>query len=620
MLHTILPQGVMVNRITENLKGISRFFTQNQLDPCPLRHSLRQYKVSYFADDFRAGLNVALLAFPQGMAYAAIAGLPIEYGIYGSAVAAIAGTFLAGSRFIALGPTNATSVLLFASFLGLGATMQEKQVMLPFILLMTGLFLIVGAFFKVATMIQFISRSVATGYITAAAIYIVVNQMRKIMGVHFEIPQGSTFFDVIRLTLEHIPESHPPSLFLSAVTALVYIILQRYFRTLPNVAITLVTMSAFSVGMHALMERLPEAAAWLGGRVDTLKSIDASEWPVTWPEINDTLLSDLAPIALVIAFLSILEGTSIGKSLAARSGERLDSNQEMLNMGMANLGCAFFGGMPASGSLTRSQLNWSSGARTQLSSLCAGLICAAGAFVLGPLTHYIPTAALGVLVVSIGVSLVNSRVIGIIMKSTRSDALVFIVTFVAALLIRLDFAILIGVSLSIMLFLRKAAAPELVEYSFTEEGQLAQLQQERPDPEVSIVHVEGDLFFAASEMFRDQVRRIYKDPNLKIVILKLRNAHHIDATCVLAMEELIRTMNEDERYLILSEVREEVKSVLDNSGITRLIGEDNVLMDVANNPTLSTAKAVKRAHTILGGKQGRVSIYVNPAKRTPRED
>lgn len=579
-----------------------------------MRKSLKGYHMGYLRDDFRAGLNVALLAFPQGMAYAAIAGLPIQYGIFGSAIAALFGTFLAGSRFIALGPTNATSVLLFASFLSLGVSQDEKLVMLPLILLMTALVLIFGAFMRVASMIQFVSRAVATGYITAAAIYIIVNQMRKIMGVEFEIPQGSTFFDVTRMTLEHIPMSQPSSLLISAVTALVFILLQKHFRVLPNVAITLVVMSVLTFAFHGLLDAYPGISDRLGGAVATLDEMDATAWPLTIPELNYTWIRELIGVSMVIAFLSILEGTSIGKSLAARSGERLDANQEMLNMGFANLGCAFLGGMPASGSLTRSQLNWSSGARSQLSSLFTGLICTAGAFLIGPYTKYIPTTVLGVLVVAIGLSLINKRIIKIIMKATRSDAMVFIVTFVAALVLRLDFAIVVGACLSIVLFLRKAAAPELTEYSFTDEGQLAELQEKRPDPEVSIVHVEGDLFFAASEMFRDQLRRIYSDPNLKIVILKMRNAHHIDATCVLAMEELIRSMSEDDRYLILSEVKPEVKRVLDNSGIGELIGKDNLIEDVLGNTTLSTAQAVKRANTLLGGRSSRVSIYVSPDK------
>ena len=147
--------------------------------------------------DIKAGINVALLALPQGMAYAYIAGLPIHYGIYGSALATLVGPIFSGTRFIMLGPTNATAVLLFTSFMAFNITQAEKLALMPLLVLMIGLFLVVGAFFRVANFIQYVSRTVVTGYITAAALFIVVNQIRKIFGVDFAIPEGTTFFRIV---------------------------------------------------------------------------------------------------------------------------------------------------------------------------------------------------------------------------------------------------------------------------------------------------------------------------------------------------------------------------------------------------------------------------------------
>ena len=171
-------------------KTISQFSRKlrehNHLQLFPIRDSLRGYDAGKAKGDLRAGLNVALLAFPQGMAYAAIAGLPIQYGIFASAIAAMLGPLFSGSRFIILGPTNATSVLVFASFLSLGIFAPgEKVAMISLIVLLSGIFLVLGAFLKVANLIQYISRSVVTGYITAAAIYIIVNQLRKALGFDF---------------------------------------------------------------------------------------------------------------------------------------------------------------------------------------------------------------------------------------------------------------------------------------------------------------------------------------------------------------------------------------------------------------------------------------------------
>lgn len=581
---------------------------RNHLQYFPLRRSLRGYTPDAATKDLRAGINVALLAFPQGMAYAAIAGLPIQYGIYASAIAAILGPILSGSRFVILGPTNATSVLVFASFLSLGVTsMEEKISLISLIVFLSGVFLVLGAFLKIANLIQYISRSVITGYITAAAIYIIVNQLKKVLGFDFILPEGSTFLTVIWLTLKTLPETYWPAVLLSSMTLGIYLVLDSTFKKLPNVAITLVLMSATAYVMERLLP-----GEWLGNGFATLSTVDATRWFFTIPTLDGDLVSQLASVSLVIAFLSVLEGTSIGKSLASRAGRRLDSNQEMLGMGLANIGCAFYQGMPASGSLTRSQLNWSSGGVTALSSIISGLLCAVAAYTLGPLTGYIPVSVLAVLVILIGLSLINRHVLRIVWNATGSDRLVFITTFLAALLVRLDFAIILGAGVSVLMFLRKAAQPELTEFAHDARGELTPINtgEKRDRPEISIIHVEGDLFFGAAEIFRDQMRRVCEEPLLQVVILKLRNAYHLDATSVLALEELIRYMREQGRTLLVSEVRKDAVRIFRRSGLIDIIGRENIFPDRPSNPTFATAKALGRAARLLGGQEAEVRIFL----------
>lgn len=577
-----------------------------------IRDAMKGYSSEDAKGDLRAGLNVALLAFPQGMAYAAIAGLPIQYGIFGSAIAAMLGPLLTGSRFIVAGPTNATSVLVFASFLALGATtIPEKTALISVIVLLSGIFLIMGSFLKVANLIQYISRSVVTGYITAAAIYIIVNQTKKVLGFDFELPEGSTFLTVIWLTLKNLGATHWPTLLLSMATFGVYHLLHRLGPKLPNVAITLVILSALAAGLNHLLLQF----GW-ADPVQTLTAINASQWGISFPPINSELISQLAGVALVIAFLSVLEGTSIGKSLASKSGERLDSNQEMLGLGLANIGCAFYQGMPASGSLTRSQLNSDSGAASPFASIIAGLLCALGAYTIGRYTGFIPVAVLGVLVILIGTSLLNRHVIRVVWNATPSDRIVFIATFTAALLVRLDFAIILGTATSVLLFLRKAAQPELIEYAQDTSGQLKPKDASSLEvPEISIVHVEGELFFGASELFRDQMRQVCEKPNLKVVVLKMRNAYHLDATSVLALEELVRYMRDQDRILLISEARKEAFRIFKRSGLIDVIGRDRIFPDNLANPTLSSAKALRKAMQLLNGAEADVRIFLGSSQK-----
>ena len=588
----------------------------SRLDLFPIRRSFRNYRSTDARRDFWSGLNVALLAFPQGMAYASIAGLPIEYGVYGSAVAALVGPLFSGSRFIILGPTNATSILLFATFLGLNLAASEKLALVPILLLMVGLFLVFGAALRVADLIQYVSHSVITGYITAAALLIITNQARSVIGVSFELPPGTTMVGVIRLTFEHLNQIDLPSVILSAVTVLILVVLNRKFRTLPNVAMTLIIASLVAWMVNSLPTKVIEDRV-NSSSLQMLNAIDSSQWSLQVPKFDDAAVGNLAISALVIAFLCILEGASIGKSLAARSGKRLDTNQEMLGMGIANIACAFSGGMPASGSLSRSSLNHSSNAASPFSSMISGLICAFVAVLLGGFVAYVPKAALGVVVISIGLSLINRYDINVAVKTTKSDAIVFSTTFLSALLVKLEFGILFGTVTSILLFVRKAAVPELVEYTAGIDGHLTPLEKgkRRTDPGVSIVHVEGELFFGAAELFRDQMRRLVEDLNLKVVILKMRNAHHLDSTSALALIELVRNMHEIGRHLLVSEAREEVFRVFRNSGLIDVIGNENIFPEAPQNPTLSTAQALRRAKELAGGGKTQVSVYAEGRQR-----
>jgi SulP family sulfate permease len=594
------------------LKMVRALALRNELDLFPLRNLAKAYTRARSWADFKAGLNGALLAFPQAMAFAAIAGLPIQYGIYGMAIAGIVGGVFSGSPFLSIGATNTTAIMFMGIFSSLFISEADKIVLLPLLLSMTGLFLIIGAFVGVANLIQFVSRSVGTGFITAAAICIILQQFPVAMGIPVTwAKEGNVFLQVWQIVWGMLTMSLPTVL-ISLMTLLSLLMIRRRSKRLPHVVIVITLMSLVAVGLnHFLIEYT--ILGW--EPVHLFPPIVVSEWHFTIPQISTESVGLLANPALVMAFLIILEGSSIGKYVAARAGKRINLHQEIFSLGMANLGCAILQGMPASGSLTRSQLNWESGARSSMATLIGGAICLGIAFGLGGLTRYVPTAVLAVLVIYNAFTLINRHVIRVIIKSTYSDAAVFFVTFFAALVIRFDFAIIIGTALSIMLYLRKAASPELVEYGHNGEGVFSPFEKKSDRQMISIVHVEGELFFGAAELFRDQMRRVVEDPNLKVVILKLRNAHHLDATSVLSLEELILYMREKDRLLLVSEVRDDAIAIFKNSGLINVIGEGNLFPDDPNNPTIATARALKRATKVIGQAEAGISIFVGTQKK-----
>ncbi len=593
----------------------------------PLRRTVSTYNKDTLLHDMRAGLNVALVAIPQGLAYASIAGLPIRWGVYSSAIAAMISPFLTTSRHTMLGPTNATSVMIASSF-GLGvASSLDREAQMPLLLMMVAIFLVAGAVLKLAGLIQYLSRSVLVGYITGAAILIIGKQASKTIGVGLEDPvtgeAPQTFFAIIWETILKIPESHWPTVFISIATGLIYFGLSKKFRWLPNVAITLVLASGLA---FALKQAELNGVEWLEGfegiALFTGYELGFASWHFTPPKVDFNAINLMFGPALAIAFLASLENNVMAKTIASRSGDPVNNNQEMLSVGVANFFCSLFSGQPASGSLTRSALNFSSGAMTQFASLFCGGLCFLAAISIGPLVGYVPKAVLSVLVISIALSLFNKRNIKICLKTTKSDGSVLLITTFSALITTLDVAIFVGVATSIILYLRKAARPSMVEYEFDESGTLAEKEEEkaRQIPEISIVHVEGDLFFGAAEVFREQILRIAGEPNLKVIILRLRNARHLDATSVMSLEDLYNFMERKECALIVSGVRRDVYRVLKNSGLVEVIGRENIFMGSPTNPNLSTRNALIRAQEVLGGKEAEIRIFYNPKKQEQDDD
>lgn len=614
---TFSPRSWLQNVLhaTARLATLTRaVVSDSALDPFPLRRAFLGYGRRTAAADIKAGATVAMLAIPQGMAYALIAGLPLHYGITCSAVAALIGPLLSSSRHTILGPTNASAFMIFSYFAAY--PQLDRLGHMPLLVFMTAALLLAGAFLRVAELSQYISRTVIIAYVTGAAVLIATSQLPAVLGISAEtLNQGMspavTLPGHIYRVLRALPLADWPSLACAAFTLGLYIVLKKSRPRWPVfsimlVAVSLVFWALAPFGMHAATFR--EAAFTWQELLPVFPDFVSAE------ALTDS--SRLFGLAMALAFLATMETSVMSRTLAGRGGHRVDQNQDMLGLGAANLACAYLSGMPASGSLTRSALNYLSGARTAVASLWSGLFCLAGALTLGGAVAHVPRAALAMLVVCVAVSLFNARQIRICMRATNSDAVVFVVTLAATFMMPLHVAIFLGVAVSVILYLRKASRPQLIEYSFNEEGNLAVAGRGRQHPSISIVHVEGELFFGAAELFRTQVQRTFSDPNLRIIILRLKNARHLDATSVLALEELLRMLRADSRHLIISGVSRDVYRVLRNSGLIEVLGRENVFLASPANPNLSTRNALRRAQDILGIKNADVRIFFDPARQS----
>jgi sulfate permease, SulP family len=594
----------------------------------PAAAALRKYSFEKLREDSRAASNVTLLAVSQAIAFAAIAGLPVVYGVLCTAVAALVAPLFAASRHTIMGPTNATALMLFSFFAANPDLARRWNEILPLLVLMVGLIATLGSLLRVADLMQFVSRSVLVGYISGAAVLILANQGVHLLGVGDRIDKdtASSFVGLASSLIRALPQTEWISLGIGSATLLIYYGLVKLRPKWPVFAITLIIVSA-SFGSLIRFDVAPFAD------VATFTTFSMSELVPSMPNLlREGIFNDIAlllGVALAIAFLASLENTLMSKALASRSGDHADVNQDMFSVGMANIASAIAGGMPASGSLTRSLLNFESGARTRFASFFSGLYSLGFAFIIAasvgwgvPLVDYIPKAALAALVIALSLSLFNPRNIRICLNSTSDDAVVLVTTFISTLLAPLHVAIFIGVAISISLFLRKASRPYLVEYEFSDAGELREMgeKRKRPIPAISIVHVEGDLFFGAAELFRTQIQRTVSDPAIKVIILRLKNARHLDATSVMALEDLIRFMRGRGLHLIVSGASRDVYRVLKKSGVLvtlqegcdRRSGETNLFLTNPRNPNLSTRGALKRAQQLLGTQKADIRIFYDP--------
>ncbi len=606
--------GMLTRRLRNHWKAFRSYIAQGAVDPLPIRHALRGYSAGKAGHDLKAALDVALVGLPQGMAFAAMAGLDSIYGI----MAATVGTFIAPlftrCSLTVSGPSNATAFMLASFFLTADPSIRSHpELFVPLIVFLAGVICVIGAFVKATEMLQFVSRSVLVGYVTGAATLIIASQLRYVLGLN-DIEAGSSFFSMCGAIVENLHVVQWQPMVLGVFSFALFIPLKRYFRALPTFAVILVLASVLNWVL---------CQPWAGGAftgVRMLRDFTMSDLVCSPPDVSAVpgFLSELFPIVIGIAFLSTLEQTVMSKTISAKTGEPLNLNQDTFAVGMANIGSSLTTSLPCSASLTRSMLNYKSGAATRFSGVFCGLMCLGITFLLAnfPLISCIPHSVLAALVLANAVSLYDRKLLRICFRSTPGDAAVLVITFVAALLLPLHMAIFVGVVLSVSLFLRKAARPELVEYTLDGEGTLLKLNDKAERlPQISIVHVEGDLFFGAADLFRKQVARIAEDPSLTVIVLRMRNARNLDATSVCALEELVKFTREKGRHLIVSGASREVFRILRKSGVLQVLqedcakGESNVFLIEPKNPNMSTRRALMRAQQLLGTRQADISIY-----------
>lgn len=576
----------------------------------PFLAELRQYSFAKLKADLVAGATLTLVSIPQAVGFALILGLPPQPVIAAVIIGGFVGSLFFSSHHHVFGPTSSISLIIAATLAAHMDSGLSPIALAVLMALLIGLIQFVAGLLNFGEVTKFISRSVVVGYSTGIGLLLIASQLHNLLG--FSTEHGGSFATNILAAVRHVgtAEVSPWAILIGVFTLLVFDAVRRLRRGWPEALIGLALTGLLAKGYTMWTDSSPflmvKDEGALNAIIPTFSGLHfgAKEW---------ALLPSLASTAIAISILGMLEAVSITKALAAKSGQKIEPNQELMGMGAANIACALFGAVPGSSSFARSAVNQQSGAASQLSSMFSSIVVLLVLLFVTPVFNYIPVAALAAHLIRVGVKMINRHQIRIAMRSTRSDAVVFIVTLASCLLLKLDTAIYVGIGVALALFLQKTSTPSLVEYGFNDAGQLTELpdSSSRANQQISIIHVEGELFFGAADLFQEQIRQQAEDDNIKVFILRMKNARHLDASAVMALENLQDYLKKSDRHLLISGCNADVFRVLRRSGLLTQLGEANVFPAEANL-TMSTRRALLRASQLLqqAGAEGAPGVRI----------
>lgn len=531
--------------------GVARFV--------PILHWGRHYPRPKLRGDVVAGLTVAVMLIPQGMAYANLAGMPPVTGLYAAIVGIVAYAVLGTSGSLAVGPVAITSLLTLS---GLEAIASPEDPSYPAIAallaLSVGAILALAGVLRLGFLVNFLSHPVISGFTSAAAITIGLSQVKDLLGLDIGRPEG-----VIATVQAVADEIAATSGWTLAIGAASIVALFAGKKLAPKAPVALIVMVVATL------------VTWVASLVDkgvaVLGDVPTGFPSPQVPEMSGSLLGDLAPVALTIAVVAYAEGVSVAKAIARRTRERVDANQELIATGASNVASGFFGGFPIAGGFSRTAVNHQAGARTPLASLITAAMLAVAVLWLTPALYYLPKAVLAAVVVVAVIGLVDVADAKETFRTRRSDFAALAVTFAATLLIGVEPGLAIGLGFSLLLFVYRSSSPHTTELGRVE-GTTEYRNVDRwptlTSDHIALLRVDGPLFFANTKALEDRVAALVANrPAVDTVVLDASGIGDLDASGAHVLAELDADLRASGVALHLATVRGPVRDVMHRAGL-----------------------------------------------------
>ena len=549
--------------------------------------------------DLLAALLVAVILVPQGMAYASLAGLPPIYGLYAAFVPLIVYPFFGSSRHLSVGPVALVSIILYTGLSNLAVPGSEEFIQLALLTaLVAGIIQILLGVFRMGFLINFLSDPVIHGFTTAAAIIIILSQLKALLGI--AITGNLNAIEIFKALIYNLPYAHVTTSIIGLATLIFLLILKRIKKSFPAslCAIIIGTVLVYAFQLHhdevSIIGEVPAGLPGLTG--DFI--------------IFDKILSIL-PLAGVICLISFIESLAISKSISARNNHyKIDANKELFGLGMAKLIGSFFQAFPNTGSFSRSAINDEAGGRSGLSSLITAGFIGLILLFFTQLFYYLPKTILAAIVISAVLGLLNFSYAKNLFHLDRKDFYVFLTTCILTLIFGIQTGVLTGIVLSIIMILHKTSKPHHAilgqlpgTHSFRN---INRYPEAITNEDTLIIRYDQDIYFGNAQHFQSKIIELLdRHGKAKSFILNAGVISSIDSTGISQMKLLLDTLEARNVRLFLTHLRGPVRDKLSETGLLQRIGADNIYLTVHDavyrKETIGTRSQISKGYAAQFG-------------------
>ncbi len=538
----------------------------------PFRHWWPLVNLSNLKTDAMAGFTGALIVFPQGVAFATIAGLPPQYGLYAAMVPAVVAALFGSSWHMVSGPTTAISIALFAALQDFAEPGTEQYIRLALTLtFLVGLYSLILGLARMGALVNFISHTVVIGFTAGAAMLIAGSQISSFFGV--SIPRGTPFINIVEQFLGQLRDINPYVTAVGIVTLVSGVLARRFIPKFPYMIAAMVVGGVAA----ALVNHQFGGEAATG--IMTVGAIPTGLPPLSTPDFSLLALQQTALPALVITMLALTEAVSISRAIATRSEQLIDGNQEFVGQGLSNILGSFFSSYASSGSFNRSGVNYEAGARTPLATVFAAAVLVVIVLFVAPLAVYLPTAAMAGILFLVAWGLIDFHHIKSIWQTSKPETAILWVTLVGTV-INLERGIFLGMLLSLIIYLYRTSRPEIETVVPVGEPRLLHFEepQGRPEcPQIRFVRIHGAVYFGAVDHIQRTLQQIDADSSVqKTAVIAAPAISFVDVAGAEMLAQEARRRRRLGGGLYFWELKGSVYEFLHQGEYLRDIGEDSI--------------------------------------------